>query len=202
MRGPGAAAYDGLGPDFYPRTLVTYYAHVSVLLRTDFLSDPDGPVPVLHLVDEATPPILWGRGEDLRLHPDLLGPLVVAGPWTDRTPLLTDGNLATSWASDDEPREHHVEVALPERLRVTRLALHWPEWRGRFRSSPRYRIEGEGAGGWQLLADVVDGPEQAWSVHDLEPAVVDRVRLVQPPGGGFDEHPNRLWLTQVELLGG
>ena len=116
-RGPGAAAYDSLGDDFYERKLPAYYAHVSLLLRNDFLSDPDGPVPVFHPTDDATPPILWYRGDDLRLRRDLLGPLVVATPYTDETPLLGDGNLETGWASSDEPREHRVEVVFASRPR-------------------------------------------------------------------------------------
>ena len=76
VKGPGAAAYDSLGEDFYEVTLPSYYAHVSLLMRNDFISDPDGPVPILHLVDDATPPILWYAGEDMRLRRDMLGPAV------------------------------------------------------------------------------------------------------------------------------
>ncbi|MBA2570528.1 MAG: transglutaminase domain-containing protein, partial [Chloroflexi bacterium] len=82
LKGPGAAAYDVLGPDFYVDTMLDYYAHVSILMRNNFLSDPDGPIPALHLTDTATPRILWHRGEDMRLRPDLLGPMVVATPFS------------------------------------------------------------------------------------------------------------------------
>jgi hypothetical protein len=200
VRGPGAAEYASLGADFYERKLPTYYAHVSLLLRNDFLSDPDGPVPVFHPVDEATPPILWYRGEDLRLRRDLLGPLVVAAPYTDRTPLLGDGSLESGWASSDEPREHWVEITLAESAAVETVALHWPEWQSRSRTSRTYRLEGRSGNEWRTLANIRDNPERPWTVHELEPLPLDGLRIAQPPGGGFSEHPNRLWLTQVECL--
>jgi hypothetical protein len=199
-RGPGAEAYASLGADFYERTLPTYYAHVSLLLRNDFLSDPDGPVPVFHPVDEWTPPIIWYRGEDLRLRRDLLGPLVVATPYSDTTPLLGDGNIESGWASSDEAREHWVEITFPEPVAVATVALHWPEWRSRSRTSRAYRLEGRSAGVWRALADVRDNPERPWTAHDVDLAPIDAVRIVQPPRGGSAEHPNRLWLSQVECL--
>lgn len=198
VKGPGASAYDMLGEDFYEADLVAHYAHVSLLMRNDFISDPDGPVPVLHLVDEGTQPILWYAGEDMRLRRDMLGPLCVAKPYTDRTPLLTDGNLESAWASDDTEREHWVEITLPEETRIGRVALHWPEWRSRFRTSKAYRIEGLADRSWRSLAEVQSNPERPWTVHDVEPSQLAALRIVQPPGGGSPEQPNRLWLSQVE----
>jgi hypothetical protein len=199
-KGPGAVAYDSRDADFYVDTMLDYYAHVSILMRNDFFSDPDGPIPALHLTDAATEPILWHRGEDMRLRPDMLGPMVVATPYRDRTPLLTDGNLETGWASLDTSAEHWVEITLPHATEVSRIALHWPEWRHSYRTSRTYRIEGLADGEWTALCEVDENPERAWSVHDLEPLLLDAVRIVQPPGGGFPEHSNRLWLTQVELF--
>ena len=199
-RGPGSRAYDSLGEEFFARTLPSYYAHVSLLMRNDFLSDPDGPVPALHPTDERTPPILWYRGDDLRLRRDLLGPLVVANPYTDATPLLADGNLESGWASSDEPREHWVEATLADEAPVGLVVLHWPEWRDRWRTSRAYRLEGRVAGIWELLAEVRDNPERPWTVHELDPRPLTALRIRQLPGGGFPEHENRLWLTQVECL--
>jgi hypothetical protein len=198
VKGPGAAAYDSLGADFYEVTLPAYFAHVSLLMRNDFISDPDGPVPVLHLVDDATPPILWYAGEDMRLRRDMLGPLCVAKAYTNRTPVLSDGNLESAWASDDSDREHWVELTLPEETRMDRIVLHWPELRNRLRTSTTYGIDGLVDGSWQPLDRVESNPERPWTVHDLEPASLTALRIVQPPGGGSAEHPNRLWLSQVE----
>lgn len=199
LKGSGAAAYDSFGADFYTNRLLDYYAHVSILLRNDFLSDPDGPIPALHLTDAVTEPVLWYRGEDMRLRPELLGPMVVAAPYTDRTPLLTDGNLQSGWASQDTPEPHWAEIVLPEPVAVSRVALHWPEWRRRYRTSSTYALEGLVDGEWVGLCDVDENPERPWTVHDLEPRPIEGVRVAQPPGGGFPEHSNRLWLTQIEL---
>jgi len=199
-KGLGAAVYDSLGDDFYIDTLLDYYAHVSILMRNDFLSDPDGPIPALHLTDAVTEPILWHRGEDMRLRPDLLGPMVVATPYVDRTPLLTDGNLQTGWASQDTPEEHWVEIQLPEPVDISRIAFHWPEWRHHYRTSRTYVLEGLVDREWISLCEVDEGPERAWSVHDVKARTLKAVRIVQPRGGGFPQHPDRLWLNQVELF--
>lgn len=198
--GPGAAHYASRGPDFYGRVLPTYYAHVSIMTRSNFLSDPDGPIPALHLVDEHTPPILWYHGEDLRLRPDLLGPLVVAHPWTDRTPVLTDGNLETGWASSDEPVEHHVEISFGGPVAVSRIVLHWPLWQSKYRSSAGFRIRAGQGGRWTVLINVKDGRETPWSVHDLKTTKLTALRIEQPIGRGHPDHPERLWLSQVEVF--
>jgi len=220
VKGPGAAPYDALlagdraGPllgaeradesakgEWYERTLASYYAHVSLLMRNDFLSDPDGPVPILHLVDERTPPIVWLAGEDVRLRRDLLGPLAVARPFADRTPILTDGGDESSWASEDTAADHWVELTLPLPVAIEAIALHWPERHGRFQTSRSYRVEVRTRDDWRKVAHVDGNPERPWVVHDVDPAtVVDAVRIVQPPGGGSRSHPNRLWLTQVLAL--
>lgn len=206
-RGPHSASFNAYGEtlddedEFFARSLPSYYAHVSVLMRNDFLADPDGPVTVAHLVDEHTRPILWHRGSDLRLQPHLMGPVVVAEPWRDDVALLTDGNLRTGWASDDGEREHWVEVTLPGPRVLGRVVLHWPEYRRYHRTSACYRIEACVAGEWTTVVDAQRPVEAPYTLHDVEAVVVTGVRLVQPAGGGFREHPQRLWLTQIELYG-
>lgn len=207
-RGPHSASFNAYGdpvPEedrFFSLDLPSYYAHVTVLMRNDFLGDPDGPVTMAHLVDDATPPILWHRGSDNRLQPHLMGPVVVAQPWTDTTPVLTDGNPRTGWASSDSTDDHHAEVSLLGPRSLGRVVLHWPEYRLRYRTSARYRVEARGEhGDWCSLVEVADGAEAPYTVHDLEPRVVSAVRVVQTSGGGSAEFPDRLWLQQVELYG-
>lgn len=204
-RGPHSASFNAYGEElsdddlFFAERLPSYYAHVSVLMRNDFLSDPDGPVTVAHVTDEATPPILWHRGSDHRLQPHFLGPVVVAQPWRDTIPVLTDGNLRTGWASADGG-DHFVEVRLAGPRVLGRAVLHWPEYALAYRSSRSYRMEGRRDGGdWEPLVEVTDGPELPYVVHDLEPTILSAVRVVQPAGGGSTGYADRLWLNQVEL---
>lgn len=207
--GPGAWSEDEVRrltrahnrPDLYERVLPAYYAHVSILMRNNFLTDPDGPTPVLHLTDDLTPPILWHGGEDMRLRPDLLGPLVVATPYRDQITLLTDGLLRRGWASADTDTHHWAEFALPEDVDACRAVLHWPEWQRHYRTSRTYRLDARIAGVWRPLIEVHRNPERAWTVHDFPPIRLDGLRITQPPTGGFPDHPHRLWLTQVELYG-
>ncbi len=206
-RGPHSQAFDAYGqrlPEvektFFSAELPRYYAHVSVLMRNDFLTDPDGPVTMAVLLDEDTAPILWHQGSDNRLQPHLMGPVVVAQPWVATTPALTDGNLATGWASLDGEGEHVVELTLAGPRLVSRVALHWPEYRMRYRSSSVYVLEGRfGDGDWQRLVEVEGGDEAPFSVYDFEPHTVSSIRLRQAFGGGSAEYPHRLWLNQIEL---
>ena len=71
--------------------------------------------------------------------------------------------------------------------------------RGRFCSSKRYRVEGNTGNRWEVLADSAPTSARPWTVHDLNhPAKLSGLRVVQPPGGGSLDHPNRLWLSEIE----
>jgi hypothetical protein len=206
-RGPHSQSLTALGnaidddDRFFRHELPSYYAHVSVLMRNDFLSDPDGPVPVAHLTDAATAPIIWHRGSDMRLQRHLMGPLVVATPYTNRVSLLTDGNTATGWASTDAPVAHWVQVELPLPQLVARIGLHWPEYATAYRSSRRLIIETLTDAGWRPLTGLEIEPEGPFVLHEIAATTVRSLRVVQAPGDGHPSHPNRLWLTQIELLG-
>lgn len=205
-RGPHSYAFTALAEeiaaedDFFANELPSYYAHVSVLMRNDFLTNPDGPVPVAHPIDAATEPILWHRGSDLRLQPHLMGPVVVATPYTDRLKLLTDGNLQTGWASADTAAEHWVHITLPGERLLDRIAFHWPEHASLYRTSRRLRIETHVDDRWVQVAGVDICPEGPFTLHELPMLRTRELRIVQPAGGGHLLHPDRLWLNQVKLF--
>jgi hypothetical protein len=207
QRGPHSLSFNAYGEklpdedDFFATGLPAYYAHVTVLMRNDFLSDTDGPVTMAHLVDDTATPLLWHRGSDNRLQPHLMGPVVVAQPYTDVTPVLTDGNRRTSWASSDSSAAHTVEIALAGPRLLGRAVLHWPEYLLSYHSSATYRLDTRDGddGAWEPWVEVTSGPETPYSVHDASARRATHVRLVQPAGGGSAAFPERLWLTQVEL---
>lgn len=206
-RGPHSTSFNALGErlddeeEFFAKVLPSYYRHVSVLMRNDFLSDPDGPVTVAHLVDDRTDPILWHSGSDNRLQPHLLGPVVVAQPYQDSTPVLTDDNLHTSWSSAETDAQHSVVVTLPGTRMLASVVLHWPEYRTRYRTSRTYRVQALVDGRWTTFADVADQREAPYTLHEHHAGSADAVRVVQEPGGGSEEFPSRLWLCQVEVFG-
>jgi hypothetical protein len=205
-RGPHSRAFTAFAESiadeghFFSYELPSYYAHVSILMRNDFLSDPDGPVPVAHLLDDATPPIVWHQGSDLRLQPNLMGPVVVATPYTDLIRILTDGNTDTGWASSDNAEEHWVEVTLVKEQMLGQVALHWPEYATRYRTSRRIRIDALIGDGWQPLSTLEIHQEGPFTLHTFGPLLARAIRIVQSPGDGHPAHPNRLWLNQVEVL--
>ncbi len=185
---------------FFAEILPSYYAHITVMMRNDFLSDADGPVPAVHLTDAETEPILWHNGSDMRLQPHLMGPVVVATPYTDRITLLTDGNDCTGWASADTPSEHWVDIALATPTEIGRIGLVWPEYASYYRTSRRLRIDAQVDGDWVTLIEIANDVEGLFTLHELPRTTTAHVRVRQPAGGGFRLHPDRMWLTQVELL--
>lgn len=206
-RGPLSRAFTAYGEDredtdqFFARELPSYYAHVSILMRNDFLADPDGPVTVAHPVDEATAPILWHRGSDNRLQRHLMGPVVVAQPWTDRTDVLVDGNIDTSWASSDAEGAKALTVRLAGPRLVAAGSLHWAQHACVYHSSRAVTVDVlTPAGDWQRVWEMSEPRERGFSAFVFEPIVATAVRVTQPPGGGSVGHPDRLWLSQVGVF--
>jgi hypothetical protein len=205
-RGPYSASFTALSEQivdedhFFGVELLGYYAHVSVLMRNDFLGDPDGPVPVAHLIDAQTERIIWHRGSDMRLQPHLMGPVVVATPYSDRVDLLVDGNIRTGWASSDEPVEHRVDIVLAGERQIGRVGLVWPDYAGSYRTSRRIRIDACVNGQWRQVVVAEIDPEAPVTLHEFASVSASRLRIRQPAGGGHTEHPNRLWLNQVDVL--
>jgi hypothetical protein len=207
VRGPNSAAFDAFGEpvidrvdDWFQSVLPSFYAHVSVLMRSTFLSDPAGPVTVAHLTDALTPPILWYDGWDMRLNPYLLGPICVAQPFTPTTGVLTDGNFETAWASEDDPREHWIELELPEPRPISRIALYWPEYGGRYQTARRLAVSIRSDGQWILLDEIDQETEAPLTECRFEPVRVDAIRIVQATASGSKAYPNRMWLNQIEVF--
>jgi hypothetical protein len=207
VRGPNSAAFDAFGAaitegadDWFQTVLPSFYAHVSVVMRSTFLSDPTGPVTVAHLTDARTPPILWYDGWDMRLNPYLLGPICVAQPFTATTGVLTDGNFESAWASEDDPREHWIELELPEPRQISRVALYWPEFDGRYQTARRLVVSVRSDGQWVVLDDVERDAEAPLTVCRFTPIRADAIRISQPAAGGSEGYPNRMWLCQIELF--
>lgn len=206
-RGPHSEAFTAygvpkVGPEaFFQYELPSYYAHVSILMRNDFLANPDGPVPIAHPVDDHTAPILWHRGSDNRLQPHLMGPVVVAQPWSNRTDVLSDGNYSTSWASDESPTEKSVTIRLAGPRLIASGAVHWAVHADVYHTSRDFMVDvllpnGE----WRRVHRASSDDERGLSAFVFEPVVAQALRIVQPVGGGSAAHPHRLWLSQVGVF--
>ena len=179
---------------------LSFYGHLSYIMRNDFLSDPLGPIRVAHLVDDDTPPILWWYGEDMVWRHHLMGPVHVAKPYKQVTPVLNDGRLHTAWASDDLPVDHWVEIQWPKPQEVSCVVLHWADRNGVVRTSREYRIEVLWDQKWQMVAEVSGNREQSWNVHQFPTVSTTRVRVLQPAGCGHALHPDMMWLRQVQVF--
>lgn len=184
---------------YYQFHLPTYYAHFCVFWRNNHLSDPEGPTQVLHWVDEQTPAMLWWEGSDLRHRPHLIGPVAVSWPYSQATPRLTDGNVATCWASEETPSPHWVELRWPRPVTFSQVVVDWAECWRRYWTSTTYHLQVWQEGGWRDLVQNSDNREAAYTHHSFPPVETDRLRLWQPVGGGPVERPHLLWLAEIEV---
>jgi transglutaminase-like putative cysteine protease len=208
VRGPNSSAFDAFGApvtegvdDWFQSTLPSFYAHVSVVMRSTFLSDPTGPTAVAHLTDARTPPILWYDGWDMRLNPYLLGPICVAQPFTPTTGVPTDGNFETAWASEDHHRPHWIELELAQARPISRVVLHWPEYDGRYQTARQIVLSVRSEGRWIVLDDIDRDVEAPLTACRFEAVCADAIRIVQAAAGGSTAYPNRMWLSQIEVFG-
>lgn len=180
---------------------LSYFRHYSVLLRNNFLSDGSGPVPIAHLTDDQTEPILWWYGEDMVWRHHFMGPVHVAKPYKDETIVLNDGRLHTAWASNNSPTEHWIEVSWPEDVNISTVVIHWADRLGGFQTSTSYQIEVWEAGVWKVVASLDSNTQRGWNVHDFPEVVTSKLRVVQRAGGGYVENPHIMWVRQVEVFG-
>ncbi|NLJ26238.1 MAG: hypothetical protein GX354_12590 [Firmicutes bacterium] len=176
------------------------YAHFSVYLRNNFLVDEESPVRIVHYVDESTSPILWWFGDDMIPRPDLMGPIHVAKPYKDYTPVLNDGRLDTAWASSDAVSEHWAQVEWAQAVDATDVVIHWADRGIAFRTSRRYDVEIKGPDGWKLVQEGTENGEKPWSHHTFPRQKILALKVRQLPGGGHFEYPNRLWLRQIQVF--
>ncbi|NMB11765.1 MAG: discoidin domain-containing protein [Firmicutes bacterium] len=179
---------------------LSFYRHLSFLMRNNFLTDPEGPIRVAHLTDDQTPPILWWYGEDMMWRRNIMGPVHVAKPYKQTTSVLNDGRLHTAWASDDAPTQHWAKVEWEKPVDVSCVVIHWADRVGVFRTSSQYRIEVLLDSGWETVVKVDKNREQPWNVHEFPMVSTTGVRVVQSLGGGHPLHPNRMWLRQIQVF--
>lgn len=184
-------------PDFYQIQLPVYYTHVCVFWRNNHLSDPEGPDPILHWVDDETPWILWWEGEDLRHRPQIIGPVGVSWPYSNQTPVLTDQNMASCWASSDLPEPHFVEFLWEEPQKLTTVEILWAGCWGRYFNSTNFVLEVMVDDQWKQVAKISQSAEKAVDCISLGTIETQRLRLWQPAGGGSPEFPHRLWIAEI-----
>ncbi len=194
----GPLAYKlSAGPDFYQYKLPHYYKHVCLFWRNNHLSDPEGPTRILHWMDEHTPPILWWEGEDLRHRPQIIGPVGISCPYTNSTPVLTDLNVATHWASSEEAEEHWVELAWDEQKNISCVQILWAKCWGHYYTSCEYEIQAWQDSEWRTVFAYQGQNEKMFDICEFEMIVTNKIRLVQNIHGGSSEFPERLWIAEI-----
>jgi hypothetical protein len=185
--------------DFYQYKLTVYYTHFCIFWRNNHLSDSEGPTQILHFVNDQTPAMVWWQGEDLRHRPQIIGPIGVSWPYSHETPVLTDMNAASHWASAETPVPHWVELAWDEPREINHVHLLWAKCWGKYFNSRHVLVQTKQNGEWQTIAELQATNERAMDVISFSAIETDSIRIVQPLNGGSLEYPHRLWLAEIGI---
>lgn len=185
--------------DFYHYKLPVYYTHFCLFWRNNHLSDPEGPTRIMHWVDDFAPAMLWWQGEDLRHRPQIIGPIAVSWPYDLRTPVLTDMNMASHWASSEEPTPHWVELTWDEPQAVECVHLLWAKCWGHYFSACKVRVLAWQGEAWVPVAELQNDQERAFDVIAFDPIQTRRLKIIQPLHAGSAAFPDRFWLAEIGI---
>ena len=117
-----------------------------------------------------------------------------------------------AWASADGPGEHWAEIVLPEAVPVKTVVIYWAVDNGTW-TSRKYSVQVFADGAWRNVAAVADATLRSsaslrstsaqtagFSVHAFDPVKTNRIRILQPEGGGPATRPLILWLREIEIF--
>ena len=115
----------------------------------------------------------------------------------------------TCWAADSKkPGPHWIAVSFPEPQELNEVSIHWTNYRGfdpqvEWWTSAHYLIQVWRDKDWETLADVRNEVPVAGlpvTTHRFPQIRTDRVRLLQPEGGGPPRRKDMLAIGEIELL--
>lgn len=104
-----------------------------------------------------------------------------------------------AWASGDAKKEHWVEMTFPREVTIRTVLLYWAIDGGNVWTSRDYSLQVPEDGGWRELATVKGQTQRDMSIHSFKPVTTNRIRLLQPAGGGPATRPNILWLREIAV---
>ena len=124
-----------------------------------------------------------------------------ARPLNDGTtlPAPTSTWTEAAWASQDDGKEHWIEITLPKPESPSRFLVVWAYDNGNVYASQKCVLQAEVAGKWQDLATFSPKPSTAYSVVEFEPTTATKFRLLQLAGKGPESRPGIMWVTEVGL---
>ena len=104
-----------------------------------------------------------------------------------------------TWASEETPVPHWIELVFPRPREVCGLELQWANYQDTWWTSARYDIEARVGGTWRTVLQVRDNPQAPSSSHRFGAVQADRIRIVVPVGGGHPKRPDIFWPSEVTV---
>ncbi|MCS7254541.1 MAG: discoidin domain-containing protein [Armatimonadota bacterium] len=104
-----------------------------------------------------------------------------------------------AWASAETEQPHWVQLDFGREVSLRKLIIWWALDRGKFYTSRSYAIQAFVNGEWHDIIQCKRDYEEPFTVHIFEkPLKCNRLRVLQPIGGGNRQRPNLMWVAEVE----
>lgn len=126
----------------------------------------------------------------------------------EKTGVLVDGQHAVpgqttvgvTWASLEERGDHWVVLAWPEPRALQSVRLYWAYYQATYWSARKLVAQTWDGRRFVTRWQTDSNPAAAVTALALGGVTTDRLRLIQPDGGGNpDKGPNIFWLDEIEV---
>lgn len=126
------------------------------------------------------------------------------GELNDKDPEIDSSWGQVAWASQDAQGDHWIEMALAEKSEVTGISIFWARDFGEYKVSSHIILQYWDGENWATIMEV-KLPGEDLNVRSTEftfaPVTTDKVRVLQPSGGGPVYRPNIMWVAEVQVWG-
>lgn len=107
-----------------------------------------------------------------------------------------------AWASAETEQPHWVELDFGREVSLSKVVIWWALDKGSFYTSRSYAIQTFLNGEWRDIIRCQTERDEPFTVHAFEkPLRCQRLRILQPAGGGDVRLPNLMWIAEIEAYG-
>ena len=104
-----------------------------------------------------------------------------------------------TWASEEKSGDHWVVLAWPRPREISRAEVSWAVYSDTYWAASRLLAQVWDGEQWVTVKELGDNPATVSTVLELPKTTTDRLRILQPSGGGHPNRPNIMWITEIEV---
>lgn len=126
------------------------------------------------------------------------------GELNDHDPEIDASWGRVAWASAEVAGDHWIELALAETSEVSGISIYWARDAGEFKVSSHIVLQYWDGVNWVTITEL-RLPAEDRNLRSTEvtfaPVTTDKIRVLQPSGGGPVYRPNIMWVAEVQVWG-